>query len=86
MEKNKAMNARVDAYLRVPPPESSSRPVPLQEADDEGDMTSPTPSDSASSASEGRESLRQVPSHDENSGFLKKMRRKSKKLSLLMFK
>jgi hypothetical protein len=49
-------------------------------------MTSPTPSDSASSASEGRESLRQVPSHDENSGFLKKMRRKSKKLSLLMFK
>jgi hypothetical protein len=88
MEKNKAMNARVDAYFRVPPPETSSKPAPLQEAEDEGDMAiAMTPSDTASSASEGQESLRQAPSaHAASPSFLKRMRRKSKRVSLFMFK
>lgn len=87
MEKNKAMNARMEAYFRVPPPETSSKPAPLQE-EDEGDVAiAMTPSDSASSASEGQESLRQEPStHAGSQSFLKKMRRKSKKVSLFMFK
>jgi hypothetical protein len=85
-EKNKAMNARVDAYFRVAPPETSSKPAPLHEVEDEGEAAiAATPSESSS---EGQESLRDssTSSQMDRLGFLKRMRYKSKRLSLSVFK
>ncbi|KAF2016140.1 hypothetical protein BU24DRAFT_409287 [Aaosphaeria arxii CBS 175.79] len=88
-EKNRAMNARVDAYFRVPPPETSSVPAPLREVEEENDATIGSgPSDTSSEPSEGQESLRHssTSSTEKSSGLFKKMRRKSKRLSLSLFK
>lgn len=85
-EKNRAMNARVDAYFRVPPPpEASSVPAPLQEVDEGDAVIATSPSDTSS---EGQESLRQssTSSQTDKPGLIKKMRRKSKRLSLSLFK
>lgn len=86
-EKNRAMNARVDAYFRVPQPETSSVPAPLREVDDENNsaLASSTSSDTSSEPSEGRESLRQAPTF-KASGLFKKMGRKSKRVSMSLFK
>lgn len=87
-EKNRAMNARVDAYFRVPTetPIPSPYPAPLHEVDDEdnGNLTT-SPSDTSS---EGHESLRQpsTSSQNDKKGIMMKMRRKSKRLSLSLFK
>ncbi|KAH7139408.1 hypothetical protein B0J11DRAFT_42565 [Dendryphion nanum] len=88
-DKNRAMNARVDAYFRVPQPETSSSPAPLRETEDENDMTlASSTSDTSSEPSEGRESLRLAPSSkiDKASGLFKNMRQKSKRMSLSLFK
>ncbi|KAF2263702.1 hypothetical protein CC78DRAFT_264770 [Lojkania enalia] len=80
-EKNRAMNARVDAYFRVPP---ETAPVP--EADDENDgIIATSPSDTSS---ETHESLQHAStsSQSDRSGLFKKMRFRSKKLSLGVFK
>ncbi|KAF2799570.1 hypothetical protein K505DRAFT_225177, partial [Melanomma pulvis-pyrius CBS 109.77] len=55
-EKNRAMNARVDAYFRVAPPETAPLPMSLLEVDDEDNRSAPSPSDTSS---DGHESLRQ---------------------------
>lgn len=84
-EKNRAMNARVDAYFRVAPPETAPLPMSLLEVDDEDNRSAPSPSDTSS---DGHESLRQssTSSATDKSGLMKKMRFKSKKLSLSLFK
>lgn len=85
-EKNRAMNARVDAYFRVAPPETAPLPMSLLEVDDEDNrMVASSPSDTSS---DGHESLRQssTSSATDKSGLMKKMRFKSKKLSLSLFK
>ncbi|KAJ4305014.1 hypothetical protein N0V90_000543 [Kalmusia sp. IMI 367209] len=87
-EKNRALNARVDAYLRVAPepPMPSPYPAPLHEVDDEDavNLTS-SPSDTSS---EGQESLRHAStsSQGDKKTILQKMRHKSKRLSLSIFK
>ncbi|KAF2244290.1 hypothetical protein BU26DRAFT_97492 [Trematosphaeria pertusa] len=88
-EKNRAMNARVDAYFRVPTKEAplpAPFPAPLPEADDEDAANLATsPSDTSSV---GQDSLRQssTSSQTDKPGMFKKMRRKSKRLSLSIFK
>ncbi|KAF2727966.1 hypothetical protein EJ04DRAFT_403088, partial [Polyplosphaeria fusca] len=79
-EKNRAMNARVDAYFRVPPPPEVA---PLTEEPDEMDGTTMATISPSDTSSEGPESLRQssTSSQTDNSGFIKRMRRKSKRLS-----
>lgn len=79
-EKNRAMNARVDAYFRVAP-----EVAPLTEEPDEINMPTISPSDTSS---EGHDSVRQssTSSQTDKSGFMKRMRRKSKRLSLSIFK
>ncbi|KAF2464699.1 uncharacterized protein BDR25DRAFT_94734 [Lindgomyces ingoldianus] len=81
-EKNRAMNARVDAYFRVPVQTSA-----LPEVEDEVDgIIATSPSDTAS---EGQESLRQASStssQSDKAGLMKKMRKRSKRLSLGLFK
>jgi hypothetical protein len=82
-EKNRAMNARVDAYFnRAPPPETSSIPPPLAEADDEDANTAASPSDTSS---EGHGSLRRSPT-SERLGFFKRVRTRSKRMSVSLFK
>ncbi|KAF2655873.1 hypothetical protein K491DRAFT_704369 [Lophiostoma macrostomum CBS 122681] len=84
-EKNRAMNARVDTYFRLAP-EVSSVPAPLREADEEGDpIVTSSPSDTSS---DGQGSLRHAStsSQVDKPSFLKKMRHRSKRLSLSMFK
>ncbi|PSN66702.1 hypothetical protein BS50DRAFT_371854 [Corynespora cassiicola Philippines] len=81
-EKNRAMNARVDAYFRVP----TEAPAPLPEVEDEDSTNiASSPSDTSS---EGQESVRQssTSSQTDKTGILMKMRRKSKRLSLSLFK
>jgi hypothetical protein len=85
-EKNRAMNARVDAYFKVPGPEVSSKPAPLHEVEHEDEaVVTTSPSDTSS---EGQESLRQssTSSQTDKPGLFKMMRRKSKRLSLSIFK
>lgn len=82
------MNARVDAYFKVPDPETSSRPAPLHEVEDEDEddiMIAATPSETSS---EGRESVRQssTSSQTDKGGLFTRMRRKSRKLSVNLFK
>ncbi|KAF2000003.1 hypothetical protein P154DRAFT_206396 [Amniculicola lignicola CBS 123094] len=80
-EKNRAMNARVDAYFRVPITEGVPVP-PVREAEDEGEHIPTSPSDTAS---EGQESIRQSSTSSgggDKSGLFKKMRLKSKRMSL----
>jgi hypothetical protein len=84
-EKNRAMNARVDTYFRLAP-EVSSVPAPLHEADEEVDaVVASSPSDTSS---EGQGSFRHAStsSQTDKPSFLKKMRHRSKRLSLNMFK
>jgi hypothetical protein len=89
-EKNRAMNARVDAYIRAPveptPAVPSPYPAPVREVDDEdgGNVVS-SPSDTSS---EGQESVRHLPpsSAIDKPSLLGKMKRKSKRLSLSFFK
>ena len=83
-EKNRAMNARMEAYFRVPAPEATSVPAPLAEAEDEN-----VPSSPSDTSSEGPESLRHMStssSQSDKPSLLKKMRHRSKKLSMSMFK
>ncbi|KAF2747944.1 hypothetical protein M011DRAFT_457879 [Sporormia fimetaria CBS 119925] len=75
-EKNKAMNARVDAYLCVTPPESS-RPAPLQEADDE---------EASEGSTDGSLRRSSTSSQTKTSGFMQKFRTKSQKYSFGMLK
>jgi hypothetical protein len=86
-EKNKAMNERVNAYFaRAPQPQTPATPTPLREADDESDEAITTISSDTSS--EGQESLRRSSTSSQTSklGFLKKMQRKSKRMSFGIFK
>jgi hypothetical protein len=79
------MNARVDAYFRVAP-DTAPLPQSLPEAEDEDNgMTASSPSDTSS---EGNESVRHssTSSPMDKSGLMKKMRFKSRKLSLNIFK
>ena len=83
-EKNRAMNARVDAYLRVAPEAPLSTSVP--EVDDEDNvMMASSPSDTSS---EGHGSVRNAPTSSsvDKLGLMKRMRTKSKRLSLSIFK
>lgn len=88
-EKNRAMNARVDAYFRVsadPAPLPSPFPAPLHEVDDENNAAlAPSPSDTSS---EGQESVRHSPPSSAigKSGLLGKMKQRSKRLSMGIFK
>ncbi|KAF2687253.1 hypothetical protein K458DRAFT_295828 [Lentithecium fluviatile CBS 122367] len=89
-EKNRAMNARVDAYFRVPTAEvaamPSPYPAPVREVDDEeGSNLAISPSDTSS---EGQESVRHSPpsSAVDKPSILGKMKRKSKRLSMSIFK
>lgn len=84
-EKNRAMNARVDAYFRVAPPETAPLPLSLPEVDDEDNgATALSPSDTSS---DGHDSLRQSSTSTiDKSGLMQKMRFRSKKLSLSLFK
>ncbi|KAF2280110.1 uncharacterized protein EI97DRAFT_111374 [Westerdykella ornata] len=85
-EKNKAMNARVEAYLRAAPSETSPRPAPLQEVDDESELgITSSPSDTAS---EGQDSIRQpsTSSQLDRPNFLNRMRQRSRRLSRTIFK
>jgi len=84
-EKNRAMNARVDAYFRVAP-ETAPLPQSLPEVDDEDNgIIASSPSDTSS---EGNESVRQpsTSSPMDKSGLMKKMRFRSKRISLNIFK
>lgn len=87
-EKNRALNARVDAYLRVTtdsaPP--SPYPAPLRGVNEEDGMAlSTSPSDTSS---EGPESVRHpsTSSQPDSMSIINKMRRKSKRLSMSIFK
>lgn len=82
--KNRAMNERINNYFRVAQPEVSSVPAPLQEAEDEDAVIATSPSDTSS---EGHGSIRHSSTSSDNKpGLLKKMRHKSKRLSLSIFK
>lgn len=87
-EKNRAMNARVDAYFRVPvePALPSPYPAPVHEVDAErnGSLV-PSPSETSS---EGQESVRHSPPSSAigKPGLLGKMKQRSKRLSLSLFK
>ena len=86
-EKNRAMNARVDAYFRVPKegaPPTSPYPPALPEANDED--TANLASSPSDSSSDGQGSLRQSSTSSQNDNILMRMRRKSKRLSLSLFK
>jgi len=86
-EKNRAMNARMDAYFRVAPEPSAPAPfpAPLREVDDEdGVNLTSSPSDTSS---EGQESVRHAStSSQEKISMIKRMRHRSKRLSLNIFK
>ena len=87
-EKNRALNARVDAYLRVAPEPAlpSPYPAPLREVDEEADVgLTSSPSDTSS---EGQESVRHpsTSSQGDSVSLLKRMRYKSKRLSMSLFK
>jgi hypothetical protein len=89
-EKNRAMNARVDAYFRVPTEAAaavpSPYPAPVREVDEEdGGNVTFSPSDTSS---EGHESVRHSPPSSAigKPGLLGKMKRKSKRLSMSLFK
>ena len=87
-EKNRALNARVDAYIRAAtePALPSPYPAPLREVDEESDVAlTSSPSDTSS---EGPESLRHpsTSSQGDSVSILKRMRYKSKRLSMSIFK
>ena len=87
-EKNRALNARVEAYLRVAsePTSPSPYPAPLREVDeDSGVALTSSPSDTSS---EGQESLRHMStsSQGDSLSILKRVRNKSKRLSMSLFK
>jgi len=89
-EKNRALNARVNEYFRVPvaepTPVPSAYPGTLREIDEEDSSNvASSPSDTSS---EGPDSVRHLStsSQTDNASILKKMRRKSKRLSLSLFK
>lgn len=83
-EKNRALNARVDAYLGVAPepPLPSPYPAPLHEVDGEN---SSTPSETSS---DGPDSLRHASTstQGDKKSILQKMRHRSKRLTLSFFK
>lgn len=89
-EKNRAMNARVDAYFGNPRAAVETAtppfPAPLTEVDDEDNVNlTSSPSDTSS---DGQGSLRHssTSSETEKPGMFKKMRQRSKRLSLSLFK
>ncbi|CAI6340602.1 unnamed protein product [Periconia digitata] len=89
-EKNRALNARVSEYFRVPvaaepTPIPSAYPGTLHEIDEEGPNVASSPSDTSS---EGPDSVRHssTSSQLDSPSILKKMRHKSKRLSLSIFK
>lgn len=88
-EKNRALNARVNEYFRVPvsepTPIPSAYPGTLREIDEEDGNVATSPSDTSSDAPDSvRHSS--TSSQPESASILKKMRRKSKRLSLSIFK
>ncbi|KAF9740122.1 hypothetical protein PMIN06_003746 [Paraphaeosphaeria minitans] len=87
-EKNRALNARVDAYLRVAPEPALPSPYPAPLADlnkEDGVALSSSPSDTSS---EGPESVRHssTSTQGESVSILKRMRYRSKRLSMSLFK
>lgn len=87
-EKNRALNARVDAYLRVAPEPSLPTPYPAPLAgvnEDDGVALSSSPSDTSS---EGPESVRHssTSTQGDSISMFKRMRHKSKRLSMSIFK
>ncbi|KAK7191337.1 hypothetical protein DPSP01_003045 [Paraphaeosphaeria sporulosa] len=87
-EKNRALNARVDAYLKVAPepPLPSPYPAPLADVnEDDGVALSSSPSDTSS---EGPESVRHssTSTQGDSVSIIKRMRHKSKRLSMSLFK
>lgn len=87
-EKNRAMNARVDSYFKFPPPpEVPVLTEALPDAENEGESTV-TSSSNSDVSSESQDSVRQ-PSLTSSRGknkFLSRVRNKSKRLSMTIFK
>ena len=87
-EKNRAMNTRIDSYFKFPPPPETAAITEVLgegENDAEGTISSSSNSDVSSDA---QDSVRRdsITSSRGKNKFLSKVRNKSKRLSMSIFK